>query len=121
MLRILTAIFALSIVCNVPANAQTVENMRIETVRTESFTMDYMRFGKGSKTLVILPGLSVQSVMKFSGAVAESYRLLTDDFTVYLFERRNELPPSYSVYDMARDTASRLNFSECESDSIQRD
>ena len=82
--------------------------MRIDTVRTESFTMDYMRFGTGRKTLVILPGLSVQSVMKFSDAVAESYRLLTDDFTVYLFERRNELPPSYSVYDMARDTAEAI-------------
>lgn len=70
--------------------------------------MDYMRFGTGRKTLVILPGLSVQSVMKISDAVAESYRLLTDDFTVYLFERRNELPPSYSVYDMSRDTAEAI-------------
>lgn len=108
MLRILTAIFALIILCQIPANAQTVKNMRIDTVRTESFTMDYLRFGTGRKTLVILPGLSVQSVMKFSDAVAESYKLLTDDFTVYLFERRNELPSSYSVYDMSRDTAEAI-------------
>ncbi|MBR4196483.1 MAG: alpha/beta hydrolase [Synergistaceae bacterium] len=108
MLRILTALFALSILCQIPASAQTVKTMQIETVRTESFTMDYLRFGNGKKPLVIIPGLSVQSVMKFSGAVAESYKLLADDFTVYLFERRNELPSSYSVYDMSRDTAEAI-------------
>lgn len=108
MLRILTAIFALSVLCDVPASAETVKNMRVDTVRTESFTMDYMRFGNGKRTLVILPGLSVQSVMKLSDAVAESYRLLTDDFTVYLFERRNDLPSSYSVDEMSRDTAEAI-------------
>ena len=81
------------------------ENIQIETVKTDSFSMDYFRFGRGEKILVILPGLSVQSVMGSAEAVAEAYQLLTDDFTVYLFDRRNELPPSYSVYEMARDTA----------------
>ena len=69
MLRILTAIFALIILRDVPAGAETVKNIRVDTVRTESFTMDYLRFGNGKKTLVILPGLSVQSVMKLSEAV----------------------------------------------------
>ena len=31
-----------------------------------------------------------------------------DDFTIYLFDRRNELPDSYSIYDMAKDTASAI-------------
>lgn len=29
-------------------------NIPIETVRTETFTMDYFRFGRGRRTLVIL-------------------------------------------------------------------
>ena len=79
--------------------------VEIQTVSTGAFTMDYFRFGRGKETLVILPGLSVQSVMGLADAVAEAYQAFTDDYTIYLFDRRRELPPKYSVYDMARDTA----------------
>ena len=47
--------------------------IQIETVKTASFTMDYFKFGHGKETLVILPGLSVQSVMIFADMVAESF------------------------------------------------
>lgn len=77
----------------------------IETVRTDTFTMDFFRFGRGSRTLVILPGLSVQSVMPAADAVAAAYQTLQDEFTIYLFDRRSNLPPVYTVHDMARDTA----------------
>ncbi|MEE5994239.1 MAG: alpha/beta hydrolase [Oscillospiraceae bacterium] len=83
---------------------KTMSKIQIETVTTDLFSMDYFRFGKGEKTLVILPGLSVQSVMGSADAVAAAYQSLTDDFTVYLFDRRKELPDSYSVKDMANDT-----------------
>ncbi len=87
---------------------EMTEHIQIETVETGSFTMDYFRFGHGSETLVILPGLSVQSVMLSADAVAEAYRLLADDFTVYVFDRRNELPDAYSVNEAALDTAEAL-------------
>ena len=79
-------------------------NIQIETVRTGDFSMDYFRFGHGKNILVILPGLSVDSVMKYADGVADAYHVLTDDFTVYLFDRRKELPDPYSISDMARDT-----------------
>ena len=77
----------------------------VETVETDAFSMDYFRFGHGTKTMVILPGLSVQSVMGAAEAVAQAYAPLTEEFTIYLFDRRKELPESYSIGDMARDTA----------------
>ena len=77
----------------------------VETVETDAFAMDYFRFGSGTKTMVILPGLSVQSVMGAADAVAQAYAPLTEEFTIYLFDRRRELPESYSISDMARDTA----------------
>ncbi len=80
-------------------------NVIHDTVKTNSFTMNYFRFGEGKRTLVILPGLSVQSVMKSAPAVANEYAVMQNDFTVYLFDRREDLPPEYSVYDMAWDTA----------------
>ena len=83
-------------------------NVRIETVHTGTFSMNFFRFGRGAKTLVILPGLSVQSVMGAADAVEAAYRPMEDAFTIYLFDRRNELPPSYSVRDMALDTAAAI-------------
>lgn len=82
--------------------------IRVETVGADGARMDYVRFGQGDRAFVILPGLSVDSVMKYADAVAEVYKPLTDDFTVYLFDRRRELPEAYSVCDMARDTAAAL-------------
>lgn len=80
----------------------------IETIQTKSFSMDYIKFGQGKDTLVILPGLSVQSVMRVANAIARDYRTLADDFTVYLFDRRKEIPGVYTVHDMARDTAEAI-------------
>ena len=82
--------------------------MKVETVKTKAFTMDYCVFGQGREALVILPGLSVQSVMGAGAAIEEAYKLLADDFTVYLFDRRNELPPTYTIQDMAEDTAAAI-------------
>ena len=82
--------------------------MRIETVKTESFSMNYCRFGQGQETLVIVPGLSVQSVLGFAEAIAESYRVLAADFAIYVLDRRNEMPATYSVPEMAHDTARAL-------------
>ena len=88
---------------------QAVIYMRIETFTTNTFTMDYFRFGHGKKNLVILPGLSVQRVMDAADAIANAYHPLTEDFTIYVMERRNELPPEYSIQAMAQDTAEVLN------------
>lgn len=82
--------------------------MQIETIETGSFAMDYFQFGGGDRTLVILPGLSVQSVMRLAGSVERAYRPLANDFAIYVFDRRRNLPAAYSVYDMARDTAGAI-------------
>ena len=82
---------------------------QIGTVKTDRFAMDYCRFGSGEGTLVILTGLSVQSVMPAADAIAEQYKLLTDAFTVYVFDRKKgPLPVPYTIEDMALDTAEAL-------------
>ena len=82
--------------------------VQIETVRTESFSMDFFRFGHGKETLVILPGLSVQSVMVFADAVTEAYQRLANDFTIYVFDYRKEMPIAYPMHEMAQDTAGAI-------------
>ena len=80
----------------------------IERVECQDFAMEYFRFGTGARTLVILPGLSVQSVMGSADAVAQAYDALAQDYTIYLFDRRETLPDAYPVEEMARDTAEAM-------------
>ena len=90
---------------------EIVQTMQVEigTVDTKRFSMDYCSFGTGKRTLVILPGLSVQSVMLLASAIAEAYKLLADDFTIYVFDRRKGvLPDTYTIRDMAVDTAAAM-------------
>ena len=82
--------------------------IKIETVKTDKCTMEYFRFGRGGKTLVIIPGLSVRSVMHAADQIAARYQSLEDTFTIYVFDRRKDLPPVYTIRDMGRDTASAL-------------
>lgn len=77
----------------------------IRSINAGNFGMNYFKFGSGEKTMVILPGLSIQSVCLFADSVAKDYSVFEKDFTVYLFDRRNELPENYSIQDMADDTA----------------
>ena len=83
-------------------------NVLLDTVKTDEFVMDYCRFGCGQGTIVIIPGLSVQSVMPSAQAIAQAYEILTDDYTLYVFDRRKDNPETYSIADMARDTAKAM-------------
>ena len=88
--------------------------MNTGTITTNNFSMDYMKFGNGDKTMVMIPGLSVDSVMKYKDAVSGAYAKMAEEFTIYLFDRRSDLPASYSIKDMADDTATvikKLNLS----------
>ena len=67
--------------------------------------MDYIRFGRGSKTLIMLPGLGdgLTTVRGTALPMALMYRAYADQFTVYMFSRRSRLPAHTGTRDMARD------------------
>ena len=77
-------------------------------VCTDDFQMEYLQFGHGKNTLVILPGLSVQSVIPLAPMIVKRYEIFTEDFTVYILDRRLTVPPVYSIHDMAEDTVKVL-------------
>ncbi len=79
-----------------------------DKIVTESFSMDYFRFGGGDRAFVILPGLSIQSVLLSKEAVAQGYASLAEYYTIYVFDRREDLPDPYTVEDMAEDTAEAM-------------
>ena len=77
----------------------------IYTVKTDGFEMRYIKFGKGGKNLVVIPGLSVKSVLLSEEQIVSAYSPFENEYTVYLFDRRLNMPENYTVYGMANDTA----------------
>lgn len=81
----------------------------IQCVKTNGFEMEYLQFGRGKKTLVIIPGLSIKSVLLSADAIESAYAGFTEEFTVYLFDRRKETGGRYKIKQMARDTIAAIN------------
>ena len=66
---------------------------------------EYIRFGRGKRNLIILPGLGdgLKTVGGTAVPMAVMYRIFAKDFTVYMFSRREDLPAGHTTRDMARD------------------
>lgn len=80
----------------------------IQSVVTSDFEMEYCTFGNGPKAFVIIPGLSLRSVLQSASSIETSYKIFKEDYTVYLFDRRKNMPEVYSVAEMAKDLACAL-------------
>ena len=70
--------------------------------------MDYIRFGSGKKNFVIVAGMSLCSIRGLGAAIADGYHIMTEDYTVYAFDHRRELPEGFTARDMAEDVAEAL-------------
>lgn len=84
--------------------------IKIESITEPGFRMDYFRFGTGKNKMIIIPGLSIQSVMPFADLIERDYFVFSRDFTIYVFDRRYDINPGYSINDMADDTVRALEF-----------
>ena len=87
-------------------------NPKNGTLRIDGTEMDYIRFGTGEKTLIMLPGLGdgLRSTKGTALPMAILYRAFTKAFTVYAFSRKNVLPEGYTTRDMARDQAQAMDL-----------
>ena len=72
--------------------------------------MDFLRFGReeGEK-FVILPGLSLVSVMGAAQGIMSAYALLAENYDVYLFDHVKEEPQGYEISGMAEDTLKAIH------------
>ena len=73
-------------------------------------SMDYVTFGKGKKSLVIIPGLGdgLQTVKGMAMPFSITYRILAERYKIYVFSRINELRQGYTTRDMAADVAEAM-------------
>lgn len=95
-------------ICEKRTEIHTVSGVCVRTVSDETVEMDYIVFGNGDKNFVILPGLSVHSVTGSADTIADSYKVFTEKYTVYVFDRAKNIHKGYSVKDMAKDTAAAM-------------
>ena len=74
-------------------------------LRLETGETDYIRFGRGGRVLVMIPGVGdgLKTVRGMALPFALMYRKLARDFTVYVFSRRRDLPPGMTTRQMAED------------------
>ena len=85
--------------------------MKNGTLHLADDTMHYIRFGSGDKILIMLPGLGdgLTTVKGTALPMALMYRSFAKEYTVYMFSRRNNLPPHYTTRDMANDLKKALD------------
>lgn len=82
--------------------------MKTGRVKTDRVTMEYFCFGGGSRALIILPGLGIKKISASAHAVEAAYGCFKKDYTVYVFDRGDNLPDGYSVGEIAEDTADAI-------------
>ena len=85
-------------------------NAKNLTVTLPEGTMEAIRFGRGSRTLVMLPGLgeSIQSLKGLALPMALMYRMFAKAFTVYFLGTRQPVRPGCTTRDMARDVSDAM-------------
>ncbi len=80
--------------------------VEIGLVKTERAEIEYVRFGVGRKNFVMIPGLSIKSLVTSAGSVARAYEQFCEDYTVYMILPRKNIMAGLSLRDMADDIAS---------------
>ena len=86
-------------------------NAKNKTVQVDGVAMRYVEFGYGKKPLVLLPGLSdgLKTVRGQALKLSWYYKEFAKEYRVFLFSRKDILPPKYTTKDMAHDLKKALD------------
>ena len=82
------------------------------TVHFGDGEMEYIRFGTGEKTMVLLAGLGdgLRTMKGTALPMGVMYRKWAEDYTVYSLSRRNHLKEGTTTREMARDQAMAMDI-----------
>lgn len=72
-------------------------------------SFDYIQFGTGKKTLLMIQGLNTKGIKGAAVSLAYMYRIFAKEYTVYLFDRRDEVYDAITVKEMAMDIAAAMD------------
>ena len=82
----------------------------IKTIKTESFEMDYFTFGEGERAFVIIPGLSVRSVMFSAPSICGAYSEFGQKYKCYVFGPVKKPDEKTTIKSMADCLASAMKI-----------
>lgn len=85
------------------------------TLELKRGQMGCIRFGCGSRPMLLIAGMSLAGLGGLGDAIAQQYAILHADYTVYTFDRLTYLPEDYTVRDMAEDIAEAMDLLGIES------
>ncbi len=75
----------------------------------QNMQLDYITFGKGTKNLILIQGLNTRGIKGAGLSLAWMYHIFTNDYKVYLFDRRPDAGNDITVRDMAIDIANAMD------------
>ena len=81
---------------------------RVFSLDITSGSVDGIVFGKGEKTLVMLPGLRLSDIKGGAKAAAWYYRMFAREYTVYMLDRKHPVQAGCTIHDLAEDTAEAI-------------
>lgn len=76
--------------------------------KEDTMGIRYISFGSGEKTMVVVPGLSIGYVTDSAPAIEAAFSAFTEDYTVYLFDIRDDVPEDYTIRQMGDDLAETI-------------
>lgn len=71
-------------------------------------TMRYVKLGNGDKTLVVVPGLTVGYVTDNASALQDAFSSFAEEYTIYIFDIRDDVPADYDITRMSEDLADKI-------------
>ena len=93
-------------------------NAKEQVLNIQDKQMNYITFGNGEKSLIMIQGLSTQSTKGASLSLAYMYRIFARDYKVHLFDRRENIGENITVRELAADIAMAMDFLEIQSADV---
>ena len=75
----------------------------VKEIKNEKFTITYTKIGHGPKNFIMIPGMSLKPVNLSAAAIANSFRMFNDEYTIYCFDHKINADENYSIEDKAND------------------
>lgn len=88
------------------------------TLKIDDTTLDCVRFGRGGRPLVLIPGLSFQGVRSAAFFLAYLYRIFAKEYTVFVFDKKAAVREGETIRDMAGDLAEAMKQLRLESAGV---
>ena len=87
-----------------------MNNRSEEYLKLKDGKMLCISFGRGERTLVMIPGLRLSGIEGSSGVLAWYYRIFAKEYRVYVFDRKEPADDGCTIHGMAEDLAEAMDL-----------